>query len=463
MAKKAAAPATIEEKLKAALVPVAEQPYAVPGNWCWVRFGNLAIEMADGPFGSNLKTEHYTSKKEARIIQLSNIGDEGWREDNTKYTSFQHAETIARSIVQPGNLVIAKMMPAGRAIICPSGEAMYVLSSDAVKVVPFPELYNIFLCYSINSSYFRNLVQENTQGITRARTSIKKLKLYPFALPPLAEQRRIVDHRIETMFARLDEAKEKAQAVIDGHEDRKAAILHKAFTGELTAQIRAKKSVVLSSWKKTNLGAIVSGFKYGSSEKSDYLNTGTPVFRIPNIGDGSIDFDDMKYLSGEADETYVVHQNDVLIIRSNGSRDLVGKCAIVPRLEERYAYASFLIKIIPSEAIRPDFLVRFLNSSDARSQMFAKAKSSSGIHNINSKELGSIILKLPELWEQEQIVSIIDDLLAKEAAVKEAAETTLAIIDAMKQSILSRAFRGELGTNDPNDEPAEELLKRILA
>ena len=180
------------------------------------------------------------------------------------------------------------------------------------------------------------------------------------------------------------------------------------------------------------------------------------------MGDGNIDFDDMKYLSGEADETYIVHENDVLIIRSNGSRDLVGKCAIVPRLEGRYAYASFLIKIIPSNAIRPDFLVRFLNSSDARSQMFAKAKSSSGIHNINSKELGSIILMLPEQWEQEQVVRIIDDLLAKEDAVKEAAETTLATIDIMKQSILSRAFRGELGTNNPNDEPAEELLKRIL-
>ena len=95
--------------------------------------------------------------------------------------------------------------------------------------------------------------------------------------------------------------------------------------------------------------------------------------------------------------------------------------------------------------------------------MFTKAKSSSGIHNINSKELGSITINLPEPWEQIIIVTLIDTLLAKEAAVKEAAETTLTTIDIMKQSILSRAFRGELGTNDPNDEPAEELLKRILA
>ena len=78
---------TIEERLQQALVPAEEQPYEVPENWVWVRLGSLAQDMADGPFGSNLKTEHYTNNKEVRIIQLSNIGENGWREDNKKYTA----------------------------------------------------------------------------------------------------------------------------------------------------------------------------------------------------------------------------------------------------------------------------------------------------------------------------------------------------------------------------------------
>ena len=81
---------TAQKDFLQAIVPDSEQPYAVPGNWVWVKFSALAKDMADGPFGSNLKTEHYTTRKEARIIQLSNIGEDGWREDNTKYTTFKH-------------------------------------------------------------------------------------------------------------------------------------------------------------------------------------------------------------------------------------------------------------------------------------------------------------------------------------------------------------------------------------
>ena len=119
-------------------------------GWEYKKLGELALSMADGPFGSNLKKEHYTNRKEVRIIQLSNIGEDGWREDNTKYTSFEHLETIKRSEVEPGDIVIAKMMPAGRAIICPNNESKYVLSSDAVRVTLKEDLNNRFILFSIN-------------------------------------------------------------------------------------------------------------------------------------------------------------------------------------------------------------------------------------------------------------------------------------------------------------------------
>lgn len=180
-------------------------PFEIPTTWEWVRLGDLALDMADGPFGSNLKTEHYTSEKEARLIQLSNIGERGWRDENTKYTTFEHAiRNISRSIVEPGNIVIAKMMPAGRAIICPAIEKMYVLSSDAVKMAPTPFVNVPLLLYFINSPFFRGRVTDKVQGTTRLRTSISKLKASLLPLPPLAEQKRIVE-QIENIFKSLDE------------------------------------------------------------------------------------------------------------------------------------------------------------------------------------------------------------------------------------------------------------------
>jgi len=182
-----------------------DEPFEIPENWAWVRINDIASDMADGPFGSNLKAEHYTDKKEARIIQLSNIAENGWKDENVRYTTFEHAKkNISRSIVEAGNLVIAKMMPAGRAMICPSTEKMYVLSSDAVKLVPVDEINNQFLCYAINSPYFKAQVNGNIQGTTRLRTSISKLRECLLALPPLAEQARIVA-KIEELFSTLDQ------------------------------------------------------------------------------------------------------------------------------------------------------------------------------------------------------------------------------------------------------------------
>ena len=92
--------------------------------------------------------------------------------------------------------------------------------------------------------------------------------------------------------------------------------------------------------------------------------------------------------------------------------------------------------------------------------MFKKAKSSAGINNINSKELGAILINLPSFPEQAEIVRILDDILAKEQQAKEATEKVLEQIDLTKKAILARAFRGELGTNDPTEESAVELLKK---
>ena len=220
-----------EERLAQALVPESEQPYAVPENWVWVRLSLLAKDMADGPFGSNLKREHYTEQKEVRIIQLSNIGENGWREENTKYTTFDYVQTISRSIVKTGEIVIAKMMPAGRAIIVPDHENMFVLSSDAVKMVPIDAVNVNFLVAGINSIFFKNQVQGNTQGITRARTSIGKLKTYAFPVPPLPEQHRIVT-RIDSLFEKLDRAKELTD-MLEKIDHMKKAILARAFRGEL--------------------------------------------------------------------------------------------------------------------------------------------------------------------------------------------------------------------------------------
>jgi type I restriction enzyme S subunit len=183
-----------------------EIPFDIPEGWEWSRLSEIAQDSADGPFGSNLKSEHYTTRKEVRIIQLSNIGEFGWKDNNSKYTTYEHLETISRSEAFPGDVIIAKMMPAGRAIICPSDDPKYVLSSDAVRFDFDKRLNRKFLYYAINSPVFINQVYSEVQGITRVRTSLSKLRFYLLPIPPIAEQHRIVE-KLEQVLGEIDKLK----------------------------------------------------------------------------------------------------------------------------------------------------------------------------------------------------------------------------------------------------------------
>lgn len=197
-------------------------------RWEEKTLGEITVSMADGPFGSNLKKEHYTTNKEVRIIQLSNIGEEGWREDNTKYTTFEHLKTIQRSEVKPGDVVIAKMMPAGRAILCPDNESKYVLSSDAVRATLKEGLDKRFVCFAINSSSFRRQVYANVSGSGRVRTSLTKLRDCKLYIPSPSDQQAIVAHldSISSNIRKLEELQQKTIAECDA---LKQAMLREVF------------------------------------------------------------------------------------------------------------------------------------------------------------------------------------------------------------------------------------------
>ena len=177
-----------------ALFQSALKDYLTPKEgWEEKTLGEIAADSADGPFGSNLKAVHYTTKPQVRIVQLSNIGEYGWKDENIKYTTFEHLKAISRSEVTPGDIVIAKMMPAGRAIICPNYEKKYVLSSDAIKIKLINGYNTKYILHYINSIFFNKQVLENVSGSGRIRTSLTKLRSYKLYIPDFTTQTNIAN------------------------------------------------------------------------------------------------------------------------------------------------------------------------------------------------------------------------------------------------------------------------------
>ena len=423
-----------------------EAPYNLPEGWKWVRLGDCAKTISKGTTPEGGKDAYVENG--INYLRIENLMDNGSIDlsNIAHITKEQHEGFLKRSILEAGDLLISIAGTLGRVGFVKESD----LPMNTNQAIAFVRLHkdlfdNMYLKYAIESPFVNNELIAKTKVTSIPNLTLEIISNCLIPLPPtLAEQQRIVN-RIENMFAKLDEAKEKARNAADSFETRRTAILHQAFTGSLTAKWRKENGVSDDSWKEKSLGEVVSGFKYGISDKCDYSNSGIAVLRIPNIANGFIEFDDLKFSERtEIEEAYIVKPNDILIIRSNGSRELVGKSAIFDDTTQKFSYGSFLIKITPSEIIDKKLLVTFLNSEDARYQMFNKAKSSSGIHNINSKELSAIRLNLPTLPEQQEIVRILDAVLEKERIAKSAAEQVLEQIALLKKSILSRAFRGEL-------------------
>lgn len=269
-----------------------------------------------------------------------------------------------------------------------------------------------------------------------------KIKL---ELPTLAEQQRIVN-RIESMFAKLDEAKEKAQNVVDGFETRKAAILHNAFTGELTAKWRKENGVSDDSWEEKTLGEICSEIKIGPFgsllHEDDYIENGIPLVNPKHISNQLIKPDTKVSISNEKAEelkSYRLLKNDIVL----GRRGEMGRCAPVSENENGWlcGTGSMILRLKPEYQAR---IYSILISSHKSVLYFEENAVGSTLKNLNEKIVKNLPIPIISLPEQQEIVRILDNVLEKEFRAKEAAQTVLDQITLLKKSILARAFRGEL-------------------
>ena len=439
---------TPEEKLAQALVPDVEQPYRVPENWCWVTIHSINQYQSI--------TVDPTKQKDS-TFELYSVPSSA-----ENYPEIVSGDEIGSSKqkVKKGDVLLCKINPRiNRVWKVTKFTDNTLLASSEWIVIRNQRINSDYLMYCFRSPYFREYMLSSVSGVggSLMRAQPKHVQLYPVPLAPFAEQQRIVD-RVESLFAKLNEAKEKAQAVVDGFEDRKAAILHKAFKGELTKKWRDSNGIGFDSWCSKSINAICHSLKYGTAKKSEPSGP-VVVLRMGNLQEGEIDWSDLAYTTDKEDiEKYHLEPNDVLFNRTN-SAALVGKTSIY-RGEYPAIYAGYLIKLdYDHDIMIGDFLNYALNTQDAKE--YCNSVKTDGVNqsNINAKKIGAYVIPVPSIKEQEQIVTLLKSLIAKERQAKEAAEQVIDQIDAMKKSILARAFRGELGTNDPVDEPAIELLK----
>lgn len=454
---------TIEERLQQALVPAEEQPYEVPENWVWVRLGAVCGFERGITFPSSAK-QNERDDENIPCLRTANIQDELELNDLI-YVNKKYYKNNIDKLIRKNDIIMSTAN--SRELV---GKTSFVYKVEYpmifggfVMALRANKLLSKFLFYYLRLEFLLGRFRgESTQTTNIANISSSVLGEYTFPLPPLSEQQRIVE-RIEELFAKLDEAKERLQEVADSFAVRKAAILHKAFTGELTKQWRLENGVSDESWEEKKGEDFFEYVTSGSRGWAKYYSDKGSIFvRMGNLNHGTIelDFSDIQYVElpdqveGQRSK---LQKNDILISITAD----VGMIGLVR--EDMDAYINQHVALArPKNDLYAEFLAWYFVSDVGLQQMQNKQRGATKI-GLGLQDIRSIILKIPTLPEQHEIVRLIDDLLARERSAQQATEQALASIDLMKKSILARAFRGELGTNKASEASALELLRQVLA
>ena len=186
--------------------------------------------------------------------------------------------------------------------------------------------------------------------------------------------------------------------------------------------------------------------------------------RVANVQDGFLNLDEIKEIevAVEQVERYSLIDGDVLFTEG-GDYDKLGRGTVWQGEIKNCLHQNHVFVVRPHADVLNPYFLSYQAGSRYGKQYFLKcSKQTTNLASINSTQLKGFPVLMPTIEEQVQIVSHIDDLLTKEQQAKEAAEAVLEQIDLIKKSILARAFRGELGTNDPTEESAKKLLLQVL-
>ena len=451
---------TIEERLQQALVPAEEQPYEVPENWVWTYISSgFDVTSSKRVHKSDWLSEGVPFYRTRELVKLS---EQGYI-DNELFISEDLYKTFKKEfgVPQKNDLLISGVGTIGVPYVISDEKKFYFKDGNVIWLKNKGVFDASYMYYLYKTVFVDNQIHSMSAGTTVDTYTIINAKNTIIPLPPLSEQQRIVE-RIEELFAKLDEAKERLQEVADSFAVRKAAILHKAFTGELTKQWRRENGVSDESWEEKKLEEVCSKITDGTHNSPTNSLSGEYMYvTAKNIKDTGIDLSNITYVTKEVHkEIYSrcdVIYGDVLYIKDGATAGI----ATINTLKEEFSMLSSVALIRTDlKLAKNEFVKDYLNY---RKKEILKNISGSAITRLTLSKIKDILVPLPTLPEQHEIVRLIDDLLARERKAQQATEQALASIDLMKKSILARAFRGELGTNKASEASALELLRQVLA
>ncbi|MDE0493116.1 MAG: restriction endonuclease subunit S [Acidimicrobiaceae bacterium] len=431
----------------------------LPSGWVWTRLEDLVAHepraITDGPFGSNLKTVHYTDDG-PRVIRLQNIGDGVYRHEDA-HISEEHYRSLVQHSVREGDLVVASLGDAlPRACLVPSWVPPAIVKADCIRVRLHPDLDPSYINFALQRPELRRETAAHIKGVGRPRLGLRGIKDLVVPLAPPPEQERIVA-AIEEHFTRLDAVELALQRALQQLDTLKSAVLVEAFHSNRGLP---------SHWNWTTIGEVaeVKGGIQKQPKRRPNKNP-APFLRVANVLRGELLLDEVHQIElfdGEL-QRYRLQAGDLLVVEGNGSPQQIGRAACWEGEIADCVHQNHLIRVRPGPKLVPRYLALYWNAPRTASVLREVASSTSGLYTLSTAKVKSIPIPVAPLPEQQRIAEEVDQQLEAHTRLEQSIRHAHDRLRAVRRSILALAFSGQLMAQDPDDEPASVLLERIAA
>lgn len=437
----------------------------LPESWTWCALSELVAnpknDIVDGPFGSNLKATEYTDQG-VPIIRLQNISRNTFIDKNIKYVTPEKAQELKRHSFRSGDIAITKLGdPLGKAAMVPNSFTYGVIVADIVRIRPDSAYVNDrYLTYGINSPLLAKALAGLTKGTTRPRVNLGHIRSLQIPTAPLLEQKRIAD-KLDTVLTRVSVINTSLAGVASLLKRFRQSVLAAATSGRLTEDWR-NSAGSRNVWQTSDVQSVAqvgTGSTPLRSNPGFFSSNGTPWVTSAATS-SEIVTEAKEYVTPEAIAAHrlKVFPVGTLLVAMYGegkTRGQVTQLGIPAAINQACAAI-----VVDETKMLSDFVKLALQANYLEMRVLAEGGNQP---NLNLAKVKGFPLPLPSREEQTEIVRRVETLFAFADRLEARLQTAQTSLDRLTPSLLAKAFRGELVPQDPNDESASELLKRLAA
>jgi len=325
--------------------------------------------------------------------------------------------------------------------------------------IPFPCLTTTKYLLHYLASQKAEFVAKG-QGGAQPNISQTIIKTWPIPLAPFKEQDRITE-KLDSVLSRVDACREQLDRVPQILKKFREAVLEAAVSGRLTEEWRGGGE---SRWAHQKLGDLIVELRNGLSPKPELVPPGLPILRISSVRPFNVSEAEIRYLRTDLKtESYELRPKDLLFTRYSGSLEYVGVCGMVHSIASKgLVYPDKLMRVrVKTDLVLPEWIEIVANSPASRVMIERVARTSAGQTGISGGDVKALPAPVPAIDEQQEVCRRVLALFALADSLARRYQHVTARVERLTPSILAKAFRGELVPQDPNDEPAGEMLERI--